>query len=121
MEFLLLIFQFILSMILVICYYKFFELRKIKKYTKNNIPVDLKVFIEITKVDPKKIKYKKLMNIVMIINAFVVSFVFILTNVVRHVLLKFFMAIPIVILVLLLSYRFAGYILKKKGMTINES
>lgn len=113
--------QFILSMILVICYYKFVELRKVKKLTKKNIPADLKIFIDITKVDVKKINYKKLMNIVMYVNAFVVSFTFIVTNVTDNLILKFAIAIPLILIVFILTYKFIGYIFMKKGMSINES
>ena len=46
--------QFLIAVVLVLLYYKFIELRKIKKYTKNNIPVDLKLFIQTQRVDVKK-------------------------------------------------------------------
>ena len=113
--------QFILAVALVLAYYKFVETRKIKKYTKDNIPVDLKFFITSQKINVRKISYKKLMRIVARINAVDVGIVLIVTNVVDNILLKFLIAIPVILVVLVVSYRTAGFILKKKGMTLHES
>lgn len=55
--------QFILAVFLVLMYYKFVELRKIKKLNKKNLPTDLKLFIYMENIDVKKIKYEKLMKI----------------------------------------------------------
>lgn len=116
-----LIIQFVVAVSLVLLYYKFIETRKIKKYTKDNIPVDLKLFIQTQKVDVKKISYKKLMKLVAIINAIDIGIILLITNVVSNLLLKLVVAIPAIFIVLYISYTLGGYILKKKGMTLNES
>lgn len=113
--------QFLIAVVLVLLYYKFIELRKIKKYTKNNIPVDLKLFIQTQRVDVKKISYKKLMKIVAITNAIDIGLVLVITNIVNSMILKFIVAIPAILIVLFLSYRLVGKVLEKKGMTLNES
>ena len=113
--------QFIIAVALVLAYYKFVETRKIKKYTKDNIPVDLKLFITSQKINVKKISYKKLMRIVAWMNAIDVGIILLFTNVVDNVLLKFLVSIPVIFIVLFTSYRLAGLILKKKGMTLHES
>lgn len=113
--------QFLIAVILVLLYYKFIELRKIKKYTKNNIPVDLKLFIQTQRVDVKKISYKKLMKIVAVTNAIDIGLVLVITNIVNSMILKFIVAIPAILIVLFLSYRLVGKVLEKKGMTLNES
>ena len=113
--------QFVIAVALVLAYYKFVETRKIKKYTKDNIPVDLKLFITSQKVNLRKISYKKLMKIVAWINAIDVGIILLFTNIVDNILLKFFVAIPVIFIVLFTSYRLAGFILKKKGMTLHES
>lgn len=113
--------QFLIAVVLVLLYYKFIELRKIKKYTKNNIPVDLKLFIQTQRVDIKKISYKKLMKIVAVTNAIDIGLVLVITNIVNSMILKFIVAIPAILIVLFLSYRLVGKVLEKKGMTLNES
>ena len=113
--------QFLIAVVLVLLYYKFIELRKIKKYTKNNIPVDLKLFIQTQRVDVTKISYKKLMKIVAVTNAIDIGRVLVITNIVNSMILKFIVAIPAILIVLFLSYRLVGKVLEKKGMTLNES
>ena len=113
--------EFVVAVVLVLLYYKFIETRGIKKYTKNNIPIDLKLFINLEKVDIKKVNYKTLMRIVAIINAIDVGIVLLMTNLVNSLLLKLVIAVPAIFIVLFMSYNFAGFILKKKGMTKNES
>ena len=113
--------QFIIAVGLVLAYYKFVETRKIKKYTKDNIPVDLKLFIQTQKVNVKKISYKKLMRIVMWINAIDIGIIVLITNIADNILLKIIVAIPVIFVVLIGSYRFVGFILKKKGLTLHES
>ena len=49
--------EFIVAVILVLLYYKLVETRKIKKFTKDNIPVDLKLFITSQDINIKKISY----------------------------------------------------------------
>lgn len=116
-----LIVQFLIAVALVLCYYKFVETRSIKKYTKNNIPVDLKLFIQTQHVNVKKISYKKLMRIVAITNAIDIGIVLLITNITNNIILKFIVAIPAILIVLFLSYRLVGKVLQKKGMTLNES
>lgn len=113
--------EFFVSVILVLLYYKFIETRKIKKYTKTNIPTDLKLFIYSQKIDVKKISYKKLMRIVAIINAIDIGIIVLLTNLVKGFPLKALVAVISSFLILFISYRIAGFILKKKGLTENGS
>lgn len=116
-----LLLQFLLAVFLVLMYYKFVEFRKVKKLNKNNIPTDLKLFIYMEKIDVKKIKYDKLMKIVAIVNAIDIGLVLVATNIVNNLILKFLLAIPLIFLLLFGSYKLVGSILKKKGMTLNES
>lgn len=113
--------EFLIAVILVLLYYKFIEVRKIKKYTKDNIPVDLKLFIQTQKINVKKISYKKLMKIVAITNAIDIGLVLVVTNIVDSMILKFVVAIPVIFIVLIGSYKLVGKVLKKKGMTLDES
>ncbi len=116
-----LLLQFLLAVFLVLMYYKFVEFRKVKKLNKNNIPTDLKLFIYMEKIDVKKIKYNKLMKIVAVVNAIDIGLVLVATNIVNNIILKFLLAIPLIFLLLFGSYKLVGSILKKKGMTLNES
>ena len=69
----------------------------------------------------KKMNYKELMRIVTTTNAINIGLVLLLTNIVDNILLKFVIAIPAMLLLLYLSYNGIGLILKKKGMTEDES
>ena len=115
------ILQFFIAVIIVLLYYKFVETKGIKKYTKNNIPVDLKLFINMNKIDVKKVNYKRLMRIVSIVNAIDVGIVLLITNVTENFFLKFLIAVPSIFIILFFSYKFVGLILKKKGLTKDES
>ena len=56
--------EFLTAVIIVLLYYKFIETRKIKKYTKNNIPTDLKLFIYTQKlIEKAKILFTKKYNV----------------------------------------------------------
>lgn len=113
--------EFLIAVVLVLLYYKFVDLRNIKKFNKNNVPTDVKVFIKTQKVNMKKMNYKELMRIVTTTNAINIGLVLLLTNIVDNILLKFVIAIPAMLLLLYLSYNGIGLILKKKGMTEDES
>ncbi len=80
--------EFVVAVVIVLLYYKFIETRKIKKYTKNNLPTDLKLFIYTQKVNVKKISYKKLMTVVAIINAIDIGIILVITNITEEILLK---------------------------------
>ena len=115
------IIEFLTAVIIVVLYYKLIETRKIKKYAKEKLPVDLKLFINTQKIDVKKISYKKLMNIVTIVNAIDVGIIILITNIVDKVIFKILIAIPACFIMLFISYKIAGLILKKKGLTKDES
>ncbi len=113
--------QFFIAVFAVLLYYKFIEVKGIKKYTKKNIPVDLKLLINTQNIDVKKIDYKKLMRIVSIVNAVDIGIVLLITNVTENILLKFLIAMPLIFGFLFLSYKGVGLVLKKKGLTKDES
>jgi hypothetical protein len=112
--------QFVIAVVLVLLYYKFVEARSIKKYSKKNIPAELKLFIKTQHIDVKKINYKKLMTIVSIVNAINVGIVLLLTNLTSTYILKFIIAVPSMTLLLFMSYEIVGFVLRKKGMTKDE-
>ena len=113
--------EFVVAVILVLLYYKLIETKGIKRFTKNNIPVDVKLFIHTQKVDMKKIKYKTLMRIVAITNAIDIAIVLLITNVTDSFIVKLAIAIPSIIGILLISYWGVGRVLKMKGLTTDES
>ncbi len=113
--------QFLLAIVLVVLYYKLFEMKRYKKITKKSMPVDLKVFIRLSNVDEKKINYEKLMNKIIWINALDIGLALLITNLVDNVLLKILIAIPTVLALIYISYKLLRTILKRKGMIKNES
>lgn len=113
--------EFFVTVALVLLYYKFIETKNIKKYTKNNIPNDLKLFIYTQKINVKKTNYKTLMKIVAITNAIDIGIVILITNLVNSFILKFLIAIPAVLLIIFISYNLIGIIMKKKGLANDES
>ena len=121
MKIIFLFIQFFLAIFLVLLYYKLIVMRHIKKYTKDNLPVDLKLFIQTQKINVKKISYEKLMKIVATINAIDIGIILVFTNLFNKIYIKFLFSIPLIFIILFASYRLGGFILKKKGMTLNES
>lgn len=119
--FIYLLFQFLLAVILIVLYYKLFELKRYKKITKNNMPVDLKVVIKMANVDTKKINYNKLMNVIIWINSINIGLALLVTNISNKILIKILIAIPTVLVLLFISYSILKYVLKKKGMILDES
>lgn len=115
------IIEFVLAVVIVYAYYKLIETKKIKRYTQKNMPTDLKLFIHMTKADTNKISNKKLMNIVALINGVDVGIVLLMTNLVKGFFLKLLIAMPTIFIVLFLSYYIAEFVLRKKGLTKNES
>lgn len=113
--------QFVLAVTLIVLYYKFFEMRKYKKITKKSMPIDLKVFVRMANVDEKKVSLEKLMKVIIWFNAIDIGLALLVTNLVKHIVLKILIAIPTVLILLFLSYSLLKFILNKKGMIKNES
>lgn len=113
--------EFLIAVTIVLLYYKLIETKGIKKYTKNNIPVDVKLFIYTQKVDVKKVKYKTIMRIVAITNAIDIGIVLLITNITDSFILKLLIAVPSIFGILFISYSGIGLVLKKKGLTTHES
>ena len=115
------ILQFLIAVILIVLYYKLFELKRYKKITKKSMPVDLKVFTNMANVDHKKVNYNKLMNAIIWFNAIDIGLALLVTNITDKILLKILIAIPTVLVLLFISYSFLKMILKKKGMILDGS
>ena len=113
--------QFFLAVVLILLYYKCFEMRKYKTITKNKMPVDLKVFIKMANVDEKKVNYRKLMNVIIWFNAIDIGLALLITNITKILILKILIAIPTVLILIFISYSLLKFILKKKGMILDES
>ena len=115
------IIQFFLAVTLIVLYYKLFELKRYKKITKKSMPVDLKVFTSMANVDHKKVNYDKLMNAIIWLNAIDIGFALLVTNVTSKILLKILIAIPTVLILMFITYSILKFVLKKKGMILDES
>lgn len=115
------IIQFLIAFFIVFLYYRLVEMRKIKRYTKKNMPMDLQLLINLEHVDTKKISNKKLMNILSVVNAIDVGIILLMTNITESFLLKLLIAIPMIFIMLFISYTIIGLVLKKKGLTKDES
>ena len=113
--------QFIFAVTLIILYYKFFELKKYKKITSKSMPIDLKVFIRMANVDEKKVSLEKLMNKIIWLNAIDIGLALLVTNLVKHIVLKILIAVPTVLILMFISYSMLKFVLKRKGMIKNES
>lgn len=113
--------QFLLAVVLIICYYKFFELKRYKKITDKNMPVDLKVFVTLANVDVKKVDLDKLMNRIIWFNAIDIGLSLLITNITDKIVLKILIAIPVVLILLFISYKILKHSMKKEGMIKSES
>jgi len=113
--------EFIMAVVIVYLYYKLIETKSIKRFTKKNTPTEMKLFINMLKIDTKKINNKKIMNIVSLINGIDIGIVLLITNIVDNFFLKLLIAIPAIFIVILISYKLVGYVFKMKGLTNDES
>ena len=113
--------EFIVAFLLVMLYYYFFEIRKIKKSTKKGNPVELKLFLNMYNVNLKKVSRLSIMKTISCMIAFDISVMLLITEITSSFILKFVIAIPCVLFLLISSYKLLGYYYKKKGMIKNES
>jgi len=113
--------EFLIVVVLVVVFYNVVEIRKVKKFNKKNLPIELKLFLNMYNVDLKKTSYLEIMKKIVFIIAIDAGLVVLFTEKVDFILLKIIIAIPCVLILLIFSYKLLGYYYKKKGMIKNES
>ena len=113
--------EFIIAFLLVMLYYYVFEFRKIKKPAKKGDPVELKLFLNMYNIDLKKVSRFSIMKKLSCMIAFDISVMLLITEVTSSFILKFVIAVPSVLFLLIGSYKLLGYYYKKKGLIKNES
>lgn len=107
---------FITSFILVIAYYFFFEIRNKKKKALNQLPIEALFLKRVYKLDVEKIGRNKLLWQVALVNAFGISSILLLTNLVSTYILKLILALALAIIYNIVSNYIMGTIYTKKGL-----
>lgn len=114
------ILSFLLTLIIIELYYKFFVLKKNMKYNPNKVPTEVTLLIKKYKIDMKKMNYYYLMKSIGRINALGIGLiVFVITFFDRlniQLLVALFLCIPVI----LISYSMFGRYLVKQGLSINS-
>lgn len=108
--------EFIVIFILVCLIYKFLLFKNKKRYNKDKLPEEFKLFLSITHVDVEKIGLKKLINRIIILNAIDFGLVILFLDLFDNFFIKLLLGLVFIFIVILGSYKFCGIILKWKGL-----
>ncbi len=111
------ILEFLISFILVLGYYYFFIIRRSKKYNESFLPTEASLLVKISKLDIKKIGYKRLLWHIAITNSLGISSILLATNIIDKYLLKIVFALGLVIIYIIITNYILSKIYKKKGWT----
>ena len=107
---------FITSFILVIAYYFFFEIRNKKLKESGQLPVEALFLQRVYKLDVEKIGRNKLLWQIALVNAFGISGILLLTNLVSTYILKFILDLELSVIYSIVSSYIIGTIYTKKGL-----
>ena len=85
----------IIFLLMYFCYY-FFSYRKIVKYNRKKVPVNIKYLENKYKLDIVKIGYKKVFKTLMICDSLIVAILFVLTKSIDNIYLRLLIAFILV-------------------------
>ena len=107
-------------LVISICYYVFFA-KKRKKYGKKNVCIELYYLVNVYGVDPKKIDFKKFNIACSIINAFIISSVYIVVlYLVNNLLFQIIIGIVLLLLLIIICYGVLARVYIKKGKVLKN-
>lgn len=109
--------------IFIVCYllYLLFTVarKKKRKFNPKKPSMD-EVFLTMKfKIDFKKVNYVKYLNLVALVNSFILALTFILVQIVKGVFFQILISIIFLIPLILISYTIIGKHYQKKGMILN--
>lgn len=109
----------IVFIVVALCYYLVIA-RKNKKYNKKNIPIELAYLIYIYNIDPHKINFSKFNITCSLINAFIISFTYIIVMyLVKDFIFQLGIGIVLLLLLIIICYGVLARIYLKRGMEKN--
>ena len=107
-------------LVIGICYYMFFA-KKRKKYSKKDICVELYYLVNVYGINPKKIDFKKFNIACSIINAFIISSVYIVVlYLVNNIVFQIIIGIVLLLLLIIICYGVLARIYIKKGKVLKN-
>lgn len=113
--------EFLLVFVVIgICYYIFFA-KKRKKYSKKDVCLELYYLINVYGINPKKIDFKKFNIACSIINAFIISSVYIVVfYLVKGLVFQIIIGIVLLLLLIIICYGILARIYIKKGKVLKN-
>ena len=110
------LFEYILVLVILLVINYIFFIRKKQKLDKKRVPIELNYLIRIYGLNVKKINYKKFVWIYNIINAFILSSVYIIViYLVDGFALQLVFAMILLLLLTIICYGLLGRYYQKKG------
>jgi len=110
----------IVFLIIGICYYIVIA-KKRKKYSKNDICIELYYLMYVYNVNPKKIDFKVFNIVCSLINAFIISSVYIVVlYLVKGLVFQIVIGIVLLLLLIIICYGILGRIYIKKGKVLKN-
>jgi len=107
--------QFVITFTIIYLGYYIFVVLRNKQYNSKYCPIEIQFIARLYKIDISKVNYHKLLQLVALTNAFIISLTTISVTLVDNISLKmllcFFLLIPLIIC----CYSLIGYFYKKKG------
>lgn len=89
---------------------------KNKKFDKNRVPVELNYLVTLYNIDIKKLNYKKFLNNLSLINAFIISTIYIIViYLVKKIFLQIIIGIVLLILMIIICYGLLGRYYERKN------
>ena len=90
------ILEFILIFLLIYFCYYYFSYRKLKKYDRKKLPVNVKYLVLRYNLDIVKLGYKRVYKTLMLLDSFIVSFLFIITKFIDNLFIRLLVAFILV-------------------------
>lgn len=93
----------------VFCLNYFLSVKKNKKITKKDLPLELYCITNIYELDPKMIDFHKFQRTCALINSFIITFTYLMViYLVKYMILKVIIGIVLLILLILICYGLLG-------------
>ncbi len=108
------LYNFILLFIMFIIIYRVFIYKNKKDYSKLKKNDEIKVFIARYNLDMRKTDYKKVYNVIILINAFIISFSATVVLNVEEMLFKLLICFAVVFILIYALFEIAGRYFKNK-------
>ena len=114
-EILYILLEYIIVYVLIFVFNFFVFVRKKTTYDKNKVPVEFYYLVSLYKLDQNKIDYKKFIYIMAFINTFIMDTTYIIVfRLLKSWILRFLVAIVIIVLMIIICYGLLGRYYQKK-------